>query len=56
MPGEADDHLGSALQAAELALLQMVEIGDLSGQRILHSSLDERFALLLWIELGCIGR
>jgi hypothetical protein len=52
---EADDHLGSALQADELAAGQTMQVGDGSGPRILHSPLDARIALLLGIQLGRIG-
>jgi hypothetical protein len=47
MAKEADDHLGSALQAGELKTRQPVQVGDGSGQRILHRPLDERIALLI---------
>ena len=56
MPKEADDHFGPSLQAAELAAGQPVQVGDGSGQRVLHGSLDEGIALLLGIELRRIGR
>ncbi|WP_160310478.1 hypothetical protein [Microvirga vignae] len=47
MPKEAGDEFSSALQAGERAARQAIQIGDGSRQRILHSPLAERIALLI---------
>jgi len=56
VPKEADDHFGLTLQATEFTAGQAVQIGDRSRERVRHGALDEGIALLLRIELWCIGR
>jgi hypothetical protein len=56
VPKEADDHLGSALEADEFAARQTMQVGDRIGQRVCQGALDERIALLLGIEFRGIGR
>ncbi len=56
MAEEANDHRGSALQATELTAGETMQIGDGSGQRVGHGSLDEAIALLLRVKFRRIGR
>ena len=56
MSKEADDHLGSVLQAGTLAAGQTVPISDCSGQRDRHGAFDAGIALLLRVELWGMGR
>jgi hypothetical protein len=56
VPDEASDHFGPSRLAAELAMVQPLQVNDGSGQRFLHDSLNERVALLPGLEIGCIRR